>query len=163
MRKIFVLFMTAIVLVGCGSYRTATLNTNKNGVITHSGGYFGVFSSHDAGPSELADAKLTLAIANRIEKDQSGKAEERSASDQNGLTGVIYNQDLRRTYYFGHPEMSKVYAVLPGKFAIVVVSQIPKYVYGHFSGDDRDMQFRVFENRKQFNGIWTDWGARVQY
>ena len=152
-----------ILLIGCGSgIRSANVKTNKDGMMKDwKDKNFSMFQ-RSISPGDVANANLTNSQANINNaialKISTGKA----ADFADYSTGVIVNQDPRKTVWVYHPERSEIRKISPGGYSVFLLKDIPEYIFARFSGKKKNAQYRIFKKSKVYNGIETDFGARIQ-
>lgn len=150
----FVLLLTAAVVSGCGAHRSANLETTKNG-ISHTDSGFGFFPS-SIGPEEMANAKLTLALAEQLKQESLTK----QATSAGKYIGVIINNDPNRTAYVAHPETSIKLKVPSGSFAFISTNKIPeKFIVYNAEGNPKEC--KAHKKSGTFNGVVYDYGIRI--
>lgn len=152
---ICIAILSAVVLMisGCGGYRNAHLRQTDDG-IKHSDTNVSILQS-SVGPEEMSQAKINLAIAEQIQKGE-------TAEFAGQYTGVIKNLETSKSFHFYHPSRDTVIAVPPGGYKPIKSTEIPEYIHGKFTGEREVERFRIYKKTKIYNGIKTDFGARVE-
>lgn len=157
MKKIIFFIMlsaVAVVVSGCGAHRSANLEATKSG-ISHTNNSFGFFPN-SIGPEEMANAKLTLALAEQIKNESAT----RQVTGEGKYTGVIINNDPNRTTYVMHPEMSVKLKITSGSFAFISTNKIPeKFIVYNAEGNPKE--YKAYKKNGTFNGVAYDYGIRI--
>jgi hypothetical protein len=146
---IFATIITTFVLIGCAGHRDATYNASTG---HYSENNFSILLPPTS-PTEMANAELTSAMAQRILNNQSTK-------NMNYFTGVIINEHGNKTAYVYHPEMSRVITIQPNGYAFLLCEQIPENVTVRF-GNGNSEQRKIYKTNKTYNGVEIDFGARI--
>ena len=162
--------MAIVWVAGCAGIQKATVSVedqtanSKSGtgeVINFDSSGLGLFTSPPC-PDQMgrliearANAKLTEALAGQI---KSGGA----ANVIGQYTGIIVNQDPRKTAFVHHPSLNKIVEIRPGEYKTFIVTEIPNYVSVRFSGEKENQRMRIHKKTKVYQGIKTDFGARIE-
>ena len=161
--RYFLSFLLAVVFLtnGCAGYRNAHLRETADG-IKHSDTNISILEP-SVYPAEMARAKEILSQA-EINKAMAEQIKSGQAAQFAGrYTGVIVNQDIKRRFHFQHPNRSSILQIDPGGYRAIRTGDIPRYIHGWFDGEEESDRYRIYEKKKNYNGIETDFGARVQY
>jgi len=165
--KIFGILAIGLIFVitGCGTKQHAQI-TNPNGEKVYSSFHLGILPGPDNAVSTAvaqarleqgaANAALTRALAKQIEEGD-------VATMAGQYIGVIVNQDPRKTAYVFHPSEGRIIEIDPGGgYQIIRVTAIPRHISVRFAGEKRNVRRRIYAETKTFNGIKTDFGARIE-
>lgn len=166
MKKIVFFIMlsaVAVMAVGCGGYRRATLQTNESGITVHTDTNLSFIQS-SINPQELAEARaivvqaeanasLVRALAKQIDK---GK----TASVAGEYIGIIINDDFQKTAYISHPEMSQRVKIAAGSYAILITRQIPDQI-SIYNTDGSYSRKSISKKNGTYNGVNYDYGLRI--
>lgn len=153
--KNLVILVVVMLLAGCAGTRQAALDISSPNVIKHGDTNLSLLQP-SIGPNELANARLTLALARQIEKGGIATGEEGK------YVGVIINIDPTRTAIVHHPEMAIQLKIPPGGHEFISTSDIPREIFVNFSGDSRNHRKKMFRSAKVYNGVKIDYGARIE-
>lgn len=163
MRYFGLLSLVVIFLIssGCAGYRNAHLQETADG-IKHSDTNISILEP-SVYPTDMARAKeiLSQAEINKAMAEQIKGGQ--TAQFAGRYTGIVVNQDIKRRFYFHHPDRNSVLQIDPGGYRAIRTGDIPRYIHGWFDGEDEAERYRIYDRKKKYNGIETDFGARVQY
>lgn len=158
MRILLFVIIAAVMLAGCSNgVRQGQLTVLPDGTVVHSGSAFGIMNPADASPTELANAKLTYALADNIKN--SGKAN--NASLAGGYVGVVCNMESKFIAHLADPEKSVSYTIPPGGFQFLQTNNVPEYIYVKYPGQRMFTKTRIFKNPGVYNGVKYDYGVRI--
>lgn len=143
-----------MIIAGCGGHRSAHLEQTESG-IKHRDTNVSILQP-SISPKEMSKAKLNMALAEQIKQGE-------TANFAGKYTGVIVNQDRTQTFFFHHPSRNQLVEIYPGEFVAIKATSIPSYIHGRFEGEDEWGRYRIYKKQKIYNGIDTDFGARVEY
>ncbi len=147
-----------LLLTGCASigHREAQLKVQSDGTVVHTGSSYGFMNPRDAGPGELANAKLTSVLADNIKNNK-----ESTTSLAGKYVGVVYNLNTRYTAYLNDPELSIVHTIIPGGYVFLNTHSVPEYIYVKYSGQKEFSRTKIFKKPGYYNGVKYDYGARI--
>ncbi len=138
------------ILNGCSGYRTATLDTSTQDKITHSGYSVSLLGPPEAGPTELAQAKLTVAIAQQITSGTIGSKK---------YVGMVENNSSQ-TILWLHPETPLKMKIKPDNFLVIPLDNMPQDIT-IFRSDGRYKIFPIENRPKTYAGIKTNFVVSI--
>lgn len=159
---IFVINVFVFSLTGCGGHRSANMVYDNNGRVSQWKDTNITLFQPSIRPGNVANANLTNSQANINNAIAVQISTGKAADFSDYSTGVIVNQDPKRTVLVYHPERSEIRAISPGGYSVFLLKNIPEYIFARFSGKKKNVQYKIFKAQKVFNGINTDFGARIQ-
>ena len=164
------MLLVMVCVAGCAGIQNATVSIEDQTINTKNGtGEVIKFHSSSLGllipppcPDQMgrliearANANLTEALATQI---KSGGA----ANVIGQYTGIIVNQDPIKTAFVHHPSLNKIVEIRPGGYKTFIVTEIPDYVTVRFSGEKENQRMKIYKKTKVYQGIKTDFGARIE-
>lgn len=160
--KIIVIGLVGLLLLtGCASigHREAQLKVEPDGTVVHSGSSYGFMNPRDAGPQDLADAKLKSVLADRIKTNSAATASGVKAGSN--YIGVVINMESAYSVLVDDPEMSTKHRLGPNGFVLLETQNIPDYIYAQYNSRKRSSKIHVYKKPGYYNGVKYDYGVRL--
>jgi len=118
---IAIIVIFAFTFIGCAGHISSRVERDKAGNITYTGNNANLFGPPAPGPEEVANAYMTMAMADSLKYSPSAPT-----TTKKYVIGVI-NNDPHQAAYFFHPELPGVKCVLQpnGGYEFVQVMTLP--------------------------------------